>query len=698
MYNIKLTITPKSFLLLGSGEGSALIDTDIIFHKSGFPYLPARRVKGLFKESFKEVLEMEGKTEEQIEIEKIKYFGNEGDKENDGMLNFQNLYIIDWKSVLNELETKKEIAALYPDNIKKYFTTEIQQTAIEDGIAEFRSLRNYRVLVAGNTVHFEGNITINRELINEEIKLLSRTALNLRYAGTRRNRGFGKINCEIGEQIEINDKPESFKINGTELKVNIKTISSVVIADNQGEQNTVFTQKDISGNHLRGMLAGLLIRKKTLKHSAHNDPVFFDWFLSGKLTFGNCLPSGVETIPLNIHKYKGQKESESDKRMDVFRKKDDDMTRTMGGYGTIENRTIIPEKVETSFFFHSSRDNRTAGRSTKNDGDIFYYEAIDSGQEFIGTIKGETELLNSLINEFGITFKAQLGKSRSAQYGEVEITLSEPPKKMTEVILNKENKNELTETNTYILIFQSPVILFNENGMPEPTSASLKEYFSDKGLKEISHFATNITHIEQYNSVWQAKSGKLAAYNQGSTFKLKFDKDVKNALESIQENGMGELISQGFGKVKFINSNEFAEEFNVEERKRTKNNPKNKPVFANNILKSIYEKYNQETCLNKLKEQAINAAENKGENKINNHLIGRIEHWFKNANSLSDIKKWLDDIKGKSAEESLKKADLLNELEKLTTDFKNNKIYWLTYLQTLRKINKRNNKSNEQQG
>jgi CRISPR-associated protein Csx10 len=90
------------------------------------------------------------------------------------------------------------------ESIINQYTELRQQTAIgEDGTAKEHSLRTIRVAKKG--ISFIGEIDI--EVINDDmIKLLYFACENLRYIGTKRNRGFGKVKCELYE----NSKPISY--------------------------------------------------------------------------------------------------------------------------------------------------------------------------------------------------------------------------------------------------------------------------------------------------------------------------------------------------------------------------------------------------------------------------------------------------------------------------------------------------------
>jgi len=214
-YNLKLTL--QSPCLIGSGEGfGAVIDSDIVFDELGIPYIPAKRIKGCLRDSAIEVCEMFKQAEikmfvleEENSENKFKIvsrlFGKPGE-EKPAQVYFSNLTIegyekiVQWmKYLMNEYQN-----IITRESIINQYTEIRQQTAIDEetGTAQGHSLRTIRVAKKGT--FFIGTIDI--EEVNEDlIALLYFTCKNLRRMGTKRNRGFGSIECKLYEDSkEIN--------------------------------------------------------------------------------------------------------------------------------------------------------------------------------------------------------------------------------------------------------------------------------------------------------------------------------------------------------------------------------------------------------------------------------------------------------------------------------------------------------------
>jgi CRISPR-associated protein Csx10 len=705
--NYKITLTTESYLLTASGEGATLIDADVVFHPTGFPMIPARRFKGMLKESMEEVLEIYGMDEASVEERVSCLFGSPGKSTYSGKLIFNNLMYENWPEVLQEVSALTNRDAFRPDFIKSYFTAEVQQTAIGregsegEGVAHKRSLRNYRVLKPELT--FEALIETTEALDDAQENFLEKAVLNLRYAGTRRNRGFGKIKCSMEKsQIDNISKPDN---NNTEkkpifLEVTLKTLSPVLFSDLLGEQNTVFTQKYVSGNQLRGLFANAYIRKYDIfQEKAHQKEAFMDLFLAGKLKFGALTLNAGKCIPLHIHTDKKAKQKDQSPQS-IFNSTKNS-TRAIGSIGSMDmkNGVLMIKSFEpkTTFNFHNSRWSRAAGRNQEKDteGGIFYYESLNEGQIFKGTITGDSDMLEYLLHSFPLPFEARAGRSRSAQYGKVEVSLT--PR--FENIYSKS-----LPPGTYILSLHSPLVIYDEWGVSMPTIRELKKVlFKSWGVEvEICKVASEQTYVEQFNAVWQSKSGKIAAYKEGSSFLIKLSESVQLRFDPI-----GGMTEQGFGRYEVdvydTNINYSFSEDTTDTTDTNDNNHGQSPTTDScqtDILKKIDEAYQEEREQLEVKKKALREAGDLHLTKrLNNHLIGRLERLFKfkNYDNKEKIQEWVQETKDKPAGNALKNADLVDKDHKFLfradiNKFEFQRVYWITFFQTLRKMNKQDGK------
>lgn len=220
MRELTLKITTISEVLAGSGEGwGATIDSDIVFDEYGLPYIPAKRVKGVLRESAIEVAEMfEASCIDHGLKKKVEgLFGKRGEKDSSPVC-FDNLYLEDYEANKKWLQwaIEKYSSFISRDMILKVFANIRQQTAIDEKeIAKDNSLRTIRVLKRGISflISFLGSVQVEGD-----ITPLCLAARNLRYIGTKRNRGFGHIHCELYENGQELTKRCLRKLEGKEAK------------------------------------------------------------------------------------------------------------------------------------------------------------------------------------------------------------------------------------------------------------------------------------------------------------------------------------------------------------------------------------------------------------------------------------------------------------------------------------------------
>ena len=202
-----IRITLKSAATFGRGDGvPGLVDREIEHDAKGFPFLRGKTLKGLLAESAENVLYSLGKfAKEKAEWASAKkqLFGEGGR----GLEERGSLHIGDAQLP----EDLREAAKDWSKEDVLYSLTGIRrQTAINaDGGPDHATLRSMRVLLPDVTleapIHFEGTVT------DYQLQLLTATVLDLRRAGTGRNRGRGWLNAELAGGADMKTLFEQFK-------------------------------------------------------------------------------------------------------------------------------------------------------------------------------------------------------------------------------------------------------------------------------------------------------------------------------------------------------------------------------------------------------------------------------------------------------------------------------------------------------
>lgn len=674
--NMQIKLTTQSPMLSASGESSAYLDADVKYDKFGLPYLPGKTFKGLLRESVVEVCEISGETE--AETEKIinTLFGKAGGSKS-GLLQFNNLRLTDYNMITGDLA---HLPALTSKIVQSYFTTIRRQITIdENDVAADKSLRTYR-LVRKNQV-FTGEIG-NTENIDKAYKTILELAIvNLRYMGTGRNRGFGKIEIRETETQVVPNKENQVaapSIGCCKLTYLVTTKSPLQISKQVGEQNTVSTEDFIPAQNIRGLIAALVIDDRNYPQKAHYNHFFKTLILNGEVKYENAFPyihkTKFEPTPFALGIIKTEKK-EKRKLHNIFNAKN---AKPVKGWCSILGDSIFKTEVSISSNFHSTRkDDRIAGRSTKKDGAIFYYESIDEEQAFNGEIIGNYEDLNyikTLLESKNSIHR--IGKSKTAQYSVI---------KFSDITIEPVEPREIERKgNQFYIVFQSPVIVYNEFGTAIPDEEYLQKELDRFNIK-IEKIASRNTLVENYMGVWRSKTNRENAYAIGTTVLVTSNVEVD--WTKIQIDGIGERTNEGYGRVKLMALGNQYEPQKVEDKTLPATAPAIKSRTANDIWGFFIKQQNDD----EIKTKAI---KDSAHHKLTNHLIYRLKEQLNNCCLVTEWQTFLDGIEGKKAGSALQSEHLWEELYNLQADdnrkiTENTKLYWNTFFNALRVKSKR---------
>ena len=344
------------------------------------------------------------------------------------------------------------------------------------------------------------------------------------------------------------------------LRFRIRLLSPVIISTSS-ESNLTRTLQYIPGSTILGLFAASYLRNKPRKN-IHEDPIFYKWFLNGELSFFGAFP----LFNLNDREYTAypapfcleQGKQDDTEVYNLLYYQNDELsqdTRKISSYIILSGDKLMkvePEKILR--FHHSRKDFRFSG--TTDEGNIFNYEALAQGQEFAGYILGLKEELVKFKQVYGDNFNTRIGKSKSTEYGAINVQLAEL---IDEVYAEQEiETNGYWEDNEAILTFISPCILKNSCGTTEVSTKILENYleqYFEEDIAIVDQFIGR-AYVENYLSVWQMKRPLDFGLSPGSTFKITFktrnslSDDVLIKLKNLQITGLGERCHEGFGQIK----------------------------------------------------------------------------------------------------------------------------------------------------
>lgn len=578
---MKLKITLESDTCLASGDTLAgVVDTEIAADGYGIPMLPGRRLKGLFREAAKELLEFGMTDEETI----AGVFGAAG--ENGAKAVFDTLYPVgrdELVKFLKEAERDKLwVPYLKREKVIEYFTVNRAQTAIdEDGIALENSLRILRAVKKGTV--FEGEIHFLTPASEDEIILLEQCAAMVRHIGMNRTRGMGDVLCEVTAQTEESERQQKTEEKSQEqdgvLQVHIHL-----------EQPCAMEQNFIPGNVLRGIYAAAFAREEAgTEKELHKNETFRQLFLGNQVKFGYCWPYYAEKVYYPTP-YTFLKESKTDR--DQFKAYDlaacevDAVEEFLEGKERLGAEFIrlygygweITGVSRREIYHHRRPEDRSIGHASKSssekasatDGQLYSMNAVCEEQEFLGEIHGEDSLLRRLQELLPEGSACWLGNSRSAQYGKARISYSKKVKQEDSKRVTQEEYEDDYAENTVITLM-SPMAVQDEMGNNSTALEDVCRTLFPEGDTEGNEVRGYCKEgwYGSYNAKWGMPVSKRNVLLPGSVIVIYGLELYEENVEEMNRTFYGLYQNEGFGRIR-VNWHEGSEEFNCRKRKPEK--------------------------------------------------------------------------------------------------------------------------------
>lgn len=539
-----------------SGNGYAgSIDTDINYdQKTGLPYLPAKRIKGCLREAALDVLSFfHSKPDEYKEYAALvdTLFGKSGQsiggslKISDGQLS-HSVCNVNRFDVLDALTSLR-------------YSTQMENSSEIIKKAKEKTFRTVRVINKGAA--FFCNVKILAE--TEENALKIRTFLilccgMLKNMGLNRTRGWGEVLCTISE-IEKNNAPKvthtAFELptyaagNSRAISYKITLKEPVISAPLSGEEGC---EGYLPGSMLLGYFANRWIKAKSKDEESNKPPhkniEFRRMFLEGGIKFGSAYPGKDKPYypaPVTIKTNKSNDEAYDDcvdkPDHNLLRK----LSRKLGGFLNVasEEGKSVPSVANIQYdvqLHHARPSDRGVGHAQKsneagNNGGLFSYKALSANQTFFGSIVGEESDLQKLLS-LAEPF-IQLGRSRSAQYGNVTFEW------LSDHRFLSGNKILIHPAEKVRVLVKSPLILCDASGTIVPDAGILAKHL---GLDIEKSFVSE-SFVAGYNATWRLPRGQMRSIKPGSVITM-----VNNGGDECEldaEQFIGLRTGEGFGHI-----------------------------------------------------------------------------------------------------------------------------------------------------
>lgn len=200
---MKIKMKLISDVIFGNGMSvPGAEDISVLRDEYGFPYYKGSTFKGIVREEYEKYLEWTGNSENQVNTEISRLFGENGDDASTDKITFSDFEISGYirKTVLEEYRktnpelSLREIKQTCSDSILDLFSNIRTFTKVtEAGVAQTGSLRMARCVNQG--LCFYSEILCRPE----DEPILKEVIGSVKWIGSMRNRGFGKIKLTIEE-------------------------------------------------------------------------------------------------------------------------------------------------------------------------------------------------------------------------------------------------------------------------------------------------------------------------------------------------------------------------------------------------------------------------------------------------------------------------------------------------------------------
>ncbi len=309
-----------------------------------------------------------------------------------------------------------------------------------------------------------------------------------------------------------------------ELVFQVEFLSDIVLPATSNTEGNIEQLDFIPGSNFLGMVAR--------QYSEFEDS--FQVFHSGAVRFGdaNILTNNKQTykMPLSYFHEKLDKSNIYNHHHIEDFNKFNQLKQCRNGYITKDLEVIY---IDYNYSQKSAYD-KTKRKS--KDSSMFGYNAIRKGTKWQFTLNytdiSSSDLERIKSSLIGIN---RLGKSKSAQYGEVEISIQGENKDI-------QNKNRTNET---ILYTNSRLALIDESANPTYDLKYLCKGLEDKNIV-YNKTQLRTSTFTPYNGARETKDYERAVISKGSVIVLK---DITDEQLASLKQGVGMFLSEGFGEL-----------------------------------------------------------------------------------------------------------------------------------------------------
>ena len=409
-------------------------------------------------------------------------------------------------------------------------------TALENSVVKQGTLRTAACIRAG--LSFCGEI----ECDENDAPLIESTLAGIKWIGTMRNRGFGRVRFTVEKQsIERQARPI---LAANCIRYQLLTKSPVLITDlSRSRGNGMESRTYIPGASIRGLVASTL---------AENDP---DVFNSIRHALLGCGTRFLDAVPVQgaLPPLPSPMGFYEDKAETVFQciLKDGSISpglkrAELGSFCTLEGDTLRYWSANTGGTARISLSREKEART-----ELFQTRYLEAGQVLEGYILLDQPELAEQISK-ALCGTVWLGADRYGGFGKCEVMETDSLEQPEWINAYAYQTQAEIGTDLYLMAL-SPFTMLDEDG--EPCGLDENELAEKLGVGSVSVkcCASSVVEFGGYNRVWKSRVPAVSMYERGSVFHLQCDKAPKlEKVRSLEHAGLGIRRGEGFGQILFL--------------------------------------------------------------------------------------------------------------------------------------------------
>ena len=548
---IRYKLTFLGYWHCGSGLGAgAKADALVVKDSDGLPYVPGRTVKGLVREAVATLVAL-GRADE---AGMARVFGKEGDASASDLPLQGSAFFSD--ATLPGEERKDILAHSAADMLYSLMaSTSIDET----GVAKDHTLRSVEVTVP---CELSGRIS---GLTDSMAGAVGQALGLIRRLGLGRSRGLGRCAFAI---VSIDDEGDAM-VDGVKedypdsVQLVCQLMTDVILNQKSASEGANKTLDFIPGSCFLGIAAASLYSDA----AGNVSPSAFTVFHSGKVRFGDAHPlcespelARSVRIPASLFYPKGEdvtcrcfvhhhysRSADKENNGEPLQLKQ----CRAGFYAFSPSGEARRVSATTAYALKSAHDSATL---RSKDSQMFGYESLRAGVRMGFSVEFDPDVSQDVRRQVvaSLLGAKRVGRSRSAQYGQVEIRLGKFVELSSGGALTAIRPSDCgadcanESVRALTLYADSRLIFLSDNGLPtfQPAPAML-------GLPANARVRYDMSQVRTFQySPWNAKrqcfDADRCGIEKGSVLVIEIDDcDVPSSLPPV----VGCYRAEGFGRV-----------------------------------------------------------------------------------------------------------------------------------------------------